>query len=131
MGKPELDNLVRIGKLKPEAPARAEFDGLVDSARKRLKDARNAGLSPESRFDLAYNAAHAFALAALRQNGYRSENRYVVFQALVHTIRNGGDEGAVARATDQPSRTAREVNSRWCFLPPPEYVVRTINLCAD
>jgi hypothetical protein len=34
---------------------------------------------------LAYGAAHGFALAALRQKGYRSENRYAVFQALGHT----------------------------------------------
>ena len=85
MSKPELDNLVKIGQLKVEPGARAEFDGLVGSARKRLADARNESLSPESRFDLAYNAAHGFALAALRLQGYRSENRYVVFQALAHT----------------------------------------------
>lgn len=40
----------------------------------------------ESAFDLAYNAAHALALAALRWHGYRSENRYLVFQALAHTV---------------------------------------------
>ena len=40
----------------------------------------------ESRFDLAYNAAHAISLAALRWHGYRSENRYIVFQYLQHTI---------------------------------------------
>ena len=40
----------------------------------------------ESRFDLAYNASHAIALAALRWHGYRSENRYLVFQALEHTL---------------------------------------------
>ena len=39
------------------------------------------------RFDLAYNAAHGFALAALRQNGYRPDRkRYIVFQALTHTV---------------------------------------------
>jgi len=44
-------------------------------------------LSPESRFDLVYNAAHSFALAALRQNGYRPDRkRYIVFQALTHTV---------------------------------------------
>jgi hypothetical protein len=37
-------------------------------------------------FDLAYNAAHALALAALRRLGYRSENRYLVFQTLPHTL---------------------------------------------
>jgi hypothetical protein len=51
-----------------------------------LRDANNAQLSYESRFDLAYNAAHAFSLAALRHHGYRSDNRYIVFQALPHTI---------------------------------------------
>jgi hypothetical protein len=51
----------------------------------RLTDAVNVSLAPESRFDLAYNAAHALALAALRRLGYRSENRYLVFQTLPHT----------------------------------------------
>lgn len=50
-----------------------------------MADARNESLSPESRFDLAYNASHAFALAALRRTGYRSENRAIVFQLLEQT----------------------------------------------
>lgn len=86
MSTPELDNLAKIGQLKPEPGTQAEFDGLVDSARKRLADARNENLASESRFDLAYNAAHAFALAALRRHGYRPKNRYVVFQVLPHTL---------------------------------------------
>src|ERR1700683_2806269 len=86
MTKDALDNLVAIGQLKREPPTRAEFDGMVNSAKKRLADARNEKLASESRFDLAYGAAHGFALAALRQHGYRSENRYVVFQALTHTV---------------------------------------------
>jgi hypothetical protein len=45
MSKQELDNLVKIGKLKAEPGTRAEFDGLVDSARKRLADARNESLA--------------------------------------------------------------------------------------
>ena len=81
-----LDNLVRIGQLKVEAPAQAEIDGLVRSGKVRLADAANATLSLESRFDLAYNAAHALALAAMRWHGYRSENRYHVFQCLTHTL---------------------------------------------
>ena len=60
--------------------------GLLHSGRVRLADARLAGLSPESRFDLAYNAAHALALAALRWHGYRTENRYLVFQVLEFTL---------------------------------------------
>lgn len=80
-----LDNLTKIGKLKAEPFAETEFSGLVNSARKRLADARNESLSSESRFDLAYNAAHAYALAALRFHGYRSDNRALVFQVLEHT----------------------------------------------
>ena len=54
------------------------------SGTRRLDDAGREELSLESRFDLAYNAAHA--LAALRFRGYRSESRYLVFQCLQHTI---------------------------------------------
>lgn len=81
-----LDNLVQIGKLKAEPSAQVEFDGLVRSGSVRLADARNTTLSLESRFDLSYNAAHALSLAALRFQGYRSENRYLVFQTLKHTL---------------------------------------------
>ena len=86
MPLPPLDNLVRIGSLKQEPPEQSEIDGLLRSGGVRLKDSQTAALSPESRFDLAYNAAHALALAALRFHGYRSENRYVVFQSLAHTL---------------------------------------------
>lgn len=86
MTSDSLENLANIGSLKREAPAQAEFDNLVGSGRKRLKDAKNAANALESRFDLAYNAAHALALAALRRRGFRSENRYLVFQALAHTL---------------------------------------------
>ncbi len=94
MSKSELENLVRINQLKREPPTRAEFGGMVKGAKMRLADAQNEDLSPESRFDLAYGAAHGFALAALRQKGYRSENRFTVFQALVHTV-DGLDPTAV------------------------------------
>jgi hypothetical protein len=86
MSKEALENLAKIGQLKREPPTRAEFNGMVSGAKKRLADAQNKDLSAESRFDLAYGAAHGFALAALRLKGYRSENRYTVFQALAHTI---------------------------------------------
>jgi hypothetical protein len=81
-----LDNLVRIRPLKAESFLAPEFAGLVRSARARLRDAAKSDLTNDSRFDLAYNAAHAGALAALRYHGYRSENRYLVFQCLQHTL---------------------------------------------
>jgi hypothetical protein len=90
MGSEEnLDNLVRSGGLKAEPPDRKECEGLLRSAIDRLKDAHNPALSFASRFDLAYNAAHALALTALRLRGYRSDRRYLVFQCLVHTMALG------------------------------------------
>ena len=86
MASNELENLVRIGKLKVEPPNRNEIEGLKRSGEVRLADAGNESLSLESRFDLAYNAAHALSLAALRLRGYRSENRILVFQTVAHTL---------------------------------------------
>ncbi len=82
----ELANLARIGKLVIEPGTPGEIEGLLMSGTERLTDARNEGLALSSRFDLAYNAAHAFSLAALRWHGYRSDSRYLVFQVLPHTL---------------------------------------------
>ena len=70
MSLPELDNLVRIGQLKAEPPERCQVEQAI------------AGRPLYQRL----NAAHASALAALRWHGYRSENRYTVFQCLTHTL---------------------------------------------
>src|SRR5580698_4657074 len=97
MTSPNLENLVKTGNLKSEPPSQNEFNGLLRSAQARLTDARNASLAIESRFDLAYNAAHSLALAALRWHGYRSVSRYLVFQLLPHTL---GVEEEVWRILD-------------------------------
>ena len=86
MANEHLDNLTARGLLKTEAPTRDEVSGLIRSGIARLADAKNAQLSLESRFDLAYNAAHALSLAALRIAGFRARNRYLVFQCLEHTV---------------------------------------------
>ena len=83
---PELANLAKIGQLKIEPPDAYECAGLLRSAEVRLQDAKQTILSLEGRFDLAYNSAHSASLCALRMHGYRSENRYTVFQSLEHTI---------------------------------------------
>jgi len=86
MRHPQLDNLVRAGQLSTEPAAEGELDGLLRSGLRRFEDAAREDLSLDGRFDLAYNAAHALALAALRHRGYRSRSRYLVFQCLQHTI---------------------------------------------
>jgi uncharacterized protein (UPF0332 family) len=86
MPSAELDRLVEVGLLEREAPLREEFNALIEQAAVRLEDAKNESLAPQSRFDLAYNGCHAIARAALRWHGYRPRKRYIVFQALGHTL---------------------------------------------
>jgi hypothetical protein len=81
-----LENLARIGQLKKESFDCPEFERLLGMAQARLEDAMLPQLSSEGRFISAYSAAHAASLAALRWYGYRSENRYTVFQCLEHTV---------------------------------------------
>lgn len=82
-----LERLAGPGKpLAAEPPDAREFAGLTRAGRARLSDARNSSNSLEGRFDLAYNAAHALCLAALRYRGFRPGNRVIVFQVLPHTL---------------------------------------------
>lgn len=70
-----LDRLAGPGNvLAKEPPDAKEFAGLVRSGLARLKDAQNEANSLDSRFDLAYSAAHALCLAALgtTDSGHRS-----------------------------------------------------------
>lgn len=97
----DLNNLLRIGQLKLEPPARDEIEGLLHSGSLRLTDSQRTDISLQSRFDLAYNATHALALAALRAEGYRAESRYLVFQCLQHTV---GLSSAQWRVLDQAHR---------------------------
>ncbi|HUN68943.1 MAG TPA: hypothetical protein VMU46_09100 [Burkholderiales bacterium] len=101
--------LERLKDLVPEAVDAKEFAGLQKGGLARLKDAANKGNSLESRFDLAYNAAHALSLAALRYHGYRPKNRYIVFQVLPHTLGLGPDVWRVlAKCHDLRNRGAYE-----------------------
>lgn len=78
-----FENLAGPGKpLRAEPPDSKEFAGLQRMGLARLKDAQRQGLALESQFDLAYNAAHALCLAALRWHGYRSGNRFIVFNCF-------------------------------------------------
>lgn len=82
MSSKRLANLAKTGDLKPDTSSAQELAALFRSGRARLTDASNRSLAIESRFDLAYNAAHALALFALRAKGYRTDKRYLVFQLL-------------------------------------------------
>lgn len=98
-----LENLCGPGKPLAAEPAdENEIAGLLRSGQTRLADARNLALSPESRFDLACNAAHALCLAALRRHRYRAPYRCIVFQALPHMLGLGPE---VWRGWPRPTAT--------------------------
>ena len=105
-----LERLAGAGNvLAKEAPDAKEFDGLVRSGLARLKDAENAANPLVSRFDLAYGAADALCLAALRYHGFRPSKRYIVFQVLPDTLGLGPDVWRVlSKCHDMRNRTEYE-----------------------
>jgi len=106
MSLPALDNLLRIGQLKAEPCNVSEVRRMLAMAQTRMIDAKLASLSAEGRFTSAYNAAHAAALAALRWHGYRSENRFTVFQCLTHTVNWPASQWRVLDAAHQKRNLA-------------------------
>lgn len=85
-----LDNLLRIGKLKPHAADQAEIGRLLAAAKRALADAGIERLSSDARLDLAYRAIMQAALAAMLAQGYRpatSEpgHHQLIIQALPKT----------------------------------------------
>ncbi len=85
-----LDNLLRIGKLKPHAADQAEIGRLLAAAKRALADAGIERLSSDARLDLAYRAILQAALAAMLAQGYRSAtsepgHHQLIIQALPKT----------------------------------------------
>jgi hypothetical protein len=105
-----LERLATPGNvLAKESPDAKEFDGLVRSGMARLKDAERESNSLDSRFDLAYSAAHALCLAALRHQGFRPSKRYIVFQVLPDTLGLGPEVWRVlSKCHDMRNRTEYE-----------------------
>jgi hypothetical protein len=81
-----LDNLVKIRQLATEQRNETEIRRLLRMAQTHLADAQQPSVSVEGRYLSAYAAGHSAGLAVLRHHGYRSENRYIVFQSLTHTL---------------------------------------------
>ena len=94
MAKPfdnALDNLCGPGKPLQKEPFDAnEFAGLLRSGIARLKDARNATLALESRFDLAYNAAHSLSLACAAPLGLSVGQQIYRFSGAAPYVGLGG-----------------------------------------
>ncbi len=81
-----LDSLVKIRQLAAEPRNETEIRRLLRMAQTHLTDAQQPSVSVEGRYLSAYAAGHSAGLAVLRHHGYRSENRYIVFQSLTHTV---------------------------------------------
>ena len=81
-----LVNLVKIWQLAVEPRNEHEIHRLLHMAQTHLADAQQPSVSVEGRYLSAYAAGHSAGLAVLRHHGYRSENRYIVFQSLTHTL---------------------------------------------
>lgn len=85
-----LADLVHAGRLKREPTSTSEVRSFLANARRALADAAVPGVSASGRFEFAYTAAHALALASLRLNALRPANgpghRAIVFLTLPQTI---------------------------------------------
>ena len=70
-----LDNLAKIGRLKPHVAKRSEFADLLTAAQRNLEDARAENISTENRFDAAYKRIMQAALVALMARGFRPDTK--------------------------------------------------------
>ncbi len=66
-----LQNLAKIGQLKPHDATADEVQRLLGAVRRNLADAAFSGISTETRFDCAYKAIMQCALVAMLASGYR------------------------------------------------------------
>jgi hypothetical protein len=86
-----LDNLAKIGRLKPHVASKQEFADILAAARRNLDDAHAENISTENRFDAAYKCVMQAALAALMAHGFRPDTKapghhQTVIQSLPKTM---------------------------------------------
>ena len=82
-----LQNLLKIGRLKPHAPTADEIRRLLAAAERNLADARAEIISDETRFDAAYKAIMQLALIAMMASGYRpSTNEPGHHQTMIQSL---------------------------------------------
>lgn len=85
-----LANLAKIGSLDTVPPSPELARNKLESACKRLADARVDRISRETRFDAAYNAIRDSAEIGLLLHGFRATSKpghhQIAFQCLEHTL---------------------------------------------
>ena len=85
-----LQNLLGVS-LDAIAPERSQVARMLAAAERNMADTRIAGLSAETRFDVAYKAIMQLAMLALYANGYRTltsrpGHHQTAIQALILTV---------------------------------------------
>lgn len=95
-----LANWERNGWMTAHRSSPPEIQDLLAVVDRDLADSLAAGLSPDWRLNIAYNAALQAATAALAAAGYRAsrdQHHYRVIQSLQHTL---AVDGSVIHAFD-------------------------------
>jgi hypothetical protein len=85
-----LENYARNNWIRSHVTSSDEIKGLLAVADRDIGQSQTAGLGPEWRFDIAYNAALQSATAALAAAGYRAErqNKHMrTIETLEFTVR--------------------------------------------
>lgn len=98
-----LENLLKIGQLKPHETSKEEVSRLLDAARRNIADSEVTSISTETRFDAAYKAIMQAALVALMASGFRPDtsrpgHHATVIQSLTKSIGLPGDRIVVLDA---------------------------------
>lgn len=82
-----LQNLTKIGQLKPHTATPEEVQRLLAAVRRNLRDAARRENSDETRFDCAYKAIMQCALVAMLASGYRpSTNAPGHHQTMIQSL---------------------------------------------
>lgn len=115
-----LDNLLKIGRLKPHETDADEIGNLLAAATRNLADSRADNISTENRFDAAYKCIMQCSLTALMANGYRPDTKapghhQTVIQSLPKTVGMDRTRLAVLDALrskrNQSDYTGKEIDS--------------------
>jgi len=90
-----LDEMILRSELSREPARQGEIRRLIDAATRRLEDAANTSIHPETRLEQAYHTILNCALAALRAENLRAVNapgkhRFVI-ESLADTLGTHAD----------------------------------------
>lgn len=108
----KLKNLEKVGSLKREPTSREEIQGFLSGAHTYLQDSQNLANSAASRFQLAYSAAHALALVALRAHGYRPAPKATVRSSSRHCRSPSAPTRASGSRSTRPTPAATPRNTK-------------------